>query len=126
MANVLLIEDDNSLSAAYSIILGSKKHTVETACNGKEALEKLKKVKPEIILLDLLMPVMGGLEFIKKYKPQNHEDVSIILLTNMPSSHEVDQCVKLGVETVVIKSSLTPTALLRLVDKNLKNNTDAA
>ena len=65
MADILVVEDDKDLNAAYRIILGKEGHAVETAFNGEEALQKLKSFEPQLILLDLLMPVMGGLEFLK-------------------------------------------------------------
>jgi two-component system response regulator len=116
MANILLVEDDFSLRTAYMTILATQKHNIEPATNGLEALEKLKKFKPQIILLDLLMPIMGGLNFLKKYNAPQHPEISIVLLTNMPSSPEVDKCLKLGVRKVAVKSSMAPKDLLDLVD----------
>jgi CheY-like chemotaxis protein len=121
MAKILLVEDDTSLRTAYSMILSANKYDLEAACNGKEALDKLKKFSPRLILLDLLMPVMSGLDFLKIYNPKTHSSTGVLLLTNMPSSSDVDQCIKLGVKGVAIKSSLTPTALLELVAENLKS-----
>jgi CheY-like chemotaxis protein len=121
MADILLVEDDNSLRTAYEMILTSKKHLVETATNGQEALDKLENFKPRLILLDLLMPLMSGLEFLIKYQPKQNPSVDIFLLTNMPSSPEVDQCLKLGVKSVAVKSSLTPSGLINLIDESLKS-----
>jgi two-component system OmpR family response regulator len=119
MAKILLVEDDISLKSAYTLILSSKKHEVKAAGNGQEALEALKNFTPRIILLDLLMPVMDGLEFLKKYQESKHPVTDILLLTNMPSSPDVDQTLKLGVKSVVVKSSMTPSNLLNLVDRLL-------
>jgi CheY-like chemotaxis protein len=115
VANILLVEDDFSLRTAYMTILATQKHNIEQATNGQEAIDKLKKFKPQIILLDLLMPIMGGLGFLKKYDAQQHPDVIVVLLTNMPSSPDVDKCLKLGVRKVAVKSSMAPSDLLSLV-----------
>jgi CheY-like chemotaxis protein len=120
LANILLVEDDFSLRTAYGTILSTQKHIIEQAHNGKEALEKLHDFKPQLILLDLLMPVMGGLKFLQKYQPAKNPGVDIILLTNMPSSPEVDQCIKLGVKKVAVKSSMAPSDLISLVDNYVK------
>jgi DNA-binding response OmpR family regulator len=120
MAKILLVEDDNSLRTAYEMILTRKNHRVETAINGQEALSKLKGFTPQIVLLDLLMPVMGGLEFLKKYRPKDNPEVAVLLLTNMPSSPEVEQCLKLGVKSTAVKSSMTPGALIDLVEDTLR------
>jgi CheY-like chemotaxis protein len=62
-ADVLIVDDDQDISDILSEILSSAGHSVITARNGAEALEKLKSVKPSLILLDLNMPVMDGFEF---------------------------------------------------------------
>jgi CheY-like chemotaxis protein len=121
MSKILLVEDDNSLRNAYDMILRTKNYFVETASNGQEALDKLQHYDPSLILLDLLMPVMDGLEFLENYEPQNNFKAPVLLLTNMPSSPNVTRCMQLGVKKVVIKSSLTPSELLEVVDQNLKN-----
>jgi CheY-like chemotaxis protein len=121
LANILLVEDDFSLRTAYGTILATQKHLVEQAHNGKEALEKLQIFKPQLILLDLLMPIMGGLKFLQKYEPAKNPGVNIVLLTNMPSSPEVDQCLKLGVKKVAVKSSMAPSDLINLVNSYLKS-----
>jgi len=119
MTKILLVEDDISLRTAYSMILNANKYDVVAATDGQDALNKLKNFKPTMILLDLLMPVMDGLEFLKNYNPADKGAADIILLTNMPSSPDVDQCLKLGVKTVAVKSSLTPSGLLELVKESL-------
>jgi CheY-like chemotaxis protein len=120
MTDILLVEDDNSLRSAYKTILTTHDYHVESAANGQEALKMLKDFSPRIILLDLLMPVMGGLEFLKKYKRHKDQDVDILLLTNMPSSPEVKQCLKLGVTLTAVKATLTPAALLELIKEVIK------
>jgi CheY-like chemotaxis protein len=120
MADILLVEDDSSLRSAYKMILTAHGYHVESAANGQEALKILKDFSPRIILLDLLMPVMGGLEFLKKYKRHKDQDVDILLLTNMPSSPEVKQCLKLGVTLTAVKATLTPAALLELIKEVIK------
>ncbi|HVW23522.1 MAG TPA: response regulator [Candidatus Saccharimonadales bacterium] len=123
MARVLIVEDDKDLNNAYRIILTSEGHDVEVAHNGREALKKVKDFEPELILLDLLMPVMGGLEFLQKYDLSSvHPDVKVLIFTNMENSPEVAQAYKLGAQRCIIKSWTAPHNLARVVEDTLQNN----
>jgi two-component system OmpR family response regulator len=117
MSNILIVEDDPALNNAYKTILETSGYVVETAFNGKEALQKLKKFKPNLILLDLLMPAMDGLGFLQKFKPKEHPDAPVLLFTNMESSPDVDTAHALGIKSVVVKSMTTPQQLIKLVNQ---------
>lgn len=121
MARILIVEDDRDLNNAYSIILRNEGHEVVEAYDGKEALDKLKNFSPDLILLDLLMPIMGGLEFLQKYKlTENHPKVKVLIFTNMENSPEVNEAYKLGAQRVIIKSWTAPHNLARVIDDTLK------
>ncbi|HVV26026.1 MAG TPA: response regulator [Candidatus Saccharimonadales bacterium] len=121
MARILVVEDDHDLNNAYCIILKNEGHEVENAFDGKEALDKLKRFSPQLILLDLLMPVMGGLEFLQTYDlMKSHPDVKVLIFTNMENSPEVTEAYKLGAHRCIIKSWTAPHNLARVVDEALK------
>jgi two-component system alkaline phosphatase synthesis response regulator PhoP len=120
MANILIVEDDCDLNAAYETILKASGHHVKTAYNGQEALKKLKNYKPRLILLDLLMPIMNGLEFLENYQPKKNSGVNVLLFTNMETSPDIDEAYKLGVKSVVVKSMTSPMQLSALVKDLLK------
>ncbi len=81
MARILIVEDDRDLNNAYSIILKNEGHEVIVAFDGQEALAKIKEFSPDLILLDLLMPIMGGLEFLQHYDLlKTHADVKVLIL----------------------------------------------
>ncbi|MFO0781330.1 MAG: response regulator [Candidatus Saccharimonadales bacterium] len=127
MARILIVEDDKDLNNAYSIILESEGHEVESAFDGKDALAKAKKFDPELILLDLLMPVMGGLEFLQKYDLINkHPDVRVLIFTNMENSPEVTESYALGAHRCIIKSWTAPHNLARVINDTLEQPNDAA
>lgn len=124
MANILVVEDDKDLNNAYKIILDSEGHTVETAFNGKEALEKLKDFAPDLILLDLLMPIMGGLEFLQHYDlVKKHATVKVLIFTNMENSPEVSEAYDLGAHRCIIKSWTAPQNLARVINDTLNTAT---
>lgn len=119
MARILIVEDDKDLNAAYKLILEKSGHVVDSAFNGKSALEIAEQFNPDLILLDLLMPVMGGLDFLKKYSLKKHKNVRVLIFTNMENSPEVNEAYELGASRCIIKSWTAPQNLARVVDDAL-------
>ena len=120
MADILVVEDDKDLNAAYKVILESEKHRVKTAFNGQEALEQLQHYTPDLILLDLLMPIMGGLELLEKYDLKQHPKAKVLIFTNMENSPEVTKAYNMGATRCIIKSWTAPQNLSKVVNDTLK------
>ncbi len=124
MAKILIVEDDQDLNRAYKIILEKSKHQVVTAFDGIDAQKKLKKFTPELILLDLLMPVQSGIEFLKSYDLKNkHPDVTVVVFTNLENAPEVEEAYSLGVKKCVIKAWTPPQGLLKVIKSVLEDET---
>jgi len=124
VANILIVEDDRDLNNAYCIILKNEGHDVVSAFDGKEALVRAKTFTPDLILLDLLMPVMGGLEFLQKYDLlKSHAEVKVLIFTNMENSPEVNEAYKLGAKRCIIKSWTAPHNLAKVVSDTLHGDT---
>jgi DNA-binding response OmpR family regulator len=121
MAKILIVEDDKDLNNAYKIILQSEKHKVKTAFNGEEALVLLKNYTPDLILLDLLMPILGGLELLERYDLKKHSKVRVLIFTNMENSPEVTKAYNLGATRCIIKSWTAPQNLSKVVNDTLKS-----
>lgn len=120
MARILIVEDDRDLINAYSMILKHDKHEVKESYDGKQALKALETFQPDLILLDLLMPVMGGLEFLKNYASMNNQDdVKVLIFTNMENSPEVNEAYKLGADRCIIKAWTAPQNLTKVVSEIL-------
>ncbi len=120
MARILVVEDDRDLNNAYCVILRNEGHQVVTARDGRAALAKVKDFTPDLILLDLLMPVMGGLEFLQHYDLlRDHNKVKVLIFTNMENSPEVEQAYKLGAHRCIIKSWTAPHNLAKVVSDSL-------
>lgn len=123
LARILVVEDDKDLNNAYCVILRHEGHEVVAAFDGQEALSKLNKFEPELVLLDLLMPVMGGLEFLQSWESKNKpKNVKILIFTNMENSPEVAQAYKLGANRCVIKSWTAPHNLAKVIKDTLESN----
>jgi CheY-like chemotaxis protein len=122
LARILVVEDDRDLNNAYCIILRHEGHEVVEAFDGKEALDKLKDFKPDLVLLDLLMPVMGGLEFLENWEDRAKGDVKVLIFTNMENSPEVAEAYKLGANRCIIKSWTAPHNLAKVVSDTLQSS----
>lgn len=117
MSRILVVEDNDILSNAYKQILEKQKHDVRVAYNGKEALEKVTKSEPDVIFLDLLMPVMSGLDFLRKYDLTKHPKVKVIILSNLDTDSDIEEAVALGASKYILKAHATPSQLSMLVKK---------
>jgi DNA-binding NtrC family response regulator len=121
MAQILIVEDDQTLSKAYSMILEKEGHTVKQSFNGKQALEALKEFDPNIILLDLMMPEMGGLDFLRHYKADSQK-AKVLVFTNMENPAEADEAHRLGAYRYIVKSWASPSNLIRIVADALEDH----
>lgn len=113
--SVLVVEDDEALSDAYEMILARAGHDVTRAFNGKEALEQTEQQDFDIILLDLRMPVLDGIGFLREFKPTEHPDTSVVVFSNYDTHKDIDEAYELGVERYVLKARAAPKDLLNLV-----------
>lgn len=110
---ILLVEDDATLSDAFSIMLTKEGFNVHRAYNGKEALQNLKKLSVDLILLDLLMPVMDGHEFLKEF--ENNNQIPIIVFTNLDAKNDVDEILNLGATRYMLKAWASPKELTKII-----------
>lgn len=118
--SILIVEDEPELADAYFSLLHQVGYNVAVAHNGKEALEKAESHKPELILLDLRMPVMDGVEFLEKYELKTkHSDVKVIVFSNYDMQDEIDDAYRLGADRYVLKAWASPKELLQIVKNTL-------
>lgn len=115
MSNVLVVEDNKTLSHAYKLILQKEGFNVRVAYNGQEGLDLAKISEPSLILLDILMPIMDGTSFLKKFKPAEHPDTKIIILSNLNEDGEVKKALELGAHQYILKASTSPQQLIEHV-----------
>lgn len=116
--SVVVVEDDVALNDAYTMILESAGHIVHRAFNGEEALQVIKTLPtpPAVILLDLRMPVLDGLGFLKKYEPELHPETVVVVFSNYDAKGDIDEAYSLGAHRYVLKARAAPKELLHLVD----------
>lgn len=122
-AKILIVEDDVDLNGAYTMILNSAGYEVTSAHNGEEALAKIEADgDPRIMFLDLRMPVMDGIEFLKRYDAPTHENTTIIVFSNYDAQKEVDKAYELGAHRYVLKARAAPKELIRIVEDTLSED----
>lgn len=123
MAKILVLEDNERINQAYKIILEKEGHEVEVAFDGQEGLEKSKAFEPRIILLDLDMPRMNGLEFLRQYDVINkHKDVKVVIMSNLDKDKEVEEALELGAYKYILKAHASPKQLATLVNHLINKN----
>jgi two-component system sensor histidine kinase/response regulator len=119
-AKVAIIEDDQAISQMYRIKFEAEGYEVETAENGKIGLELAESMKPDIILLYLMMPEMNGDEMLAKMRKTTWgKNTKVVILTNMGEQEIPDDVKKLGVIAVILKADMTPRQVAELVKKHL-------
>jgi len=123
MANkikILLIEDDPFLLSMYATKFELEGFEIISADDGEKALKAASKEKPDIILLDVLLPKMDGFEVLKELK-KNEETkaVPVILLTNLSQRDDVEKGLALGAVDYLIKAHFMPTEVVEKIKKTL-------
>jgi len=117
---VAIIEDDQAISQMYRIKFEGDGYEVETAENGKLGLQLAETMKPDIILLDLMMPEMNGDEMLDKMrKTPWGKNIKVVILTNMGEQEIPEEVKKMGVVAVILKADMTPRQVAELVKKQL-------
>ncbi len=120
MAKIAIIEDDQAISQMYRFKFEAEGYDVQTAENGKLGLELIQNMKPDIILLDLMMPEMTGDEVLTKMRASSWgKDIKVIILTNMGEQEIPESVKKLNVNDVILKANMTPRQVADVVKKNL-------
>jgi DNA-binding response OmpR family regulator len=118
---ILIIEDDEFLRQLISKKMSSEGFTVSSAIDGPDGVEKVKTVMPDLVLLDLLLPTMGGFEVLKKIKADKiTASIPVIILSNLGQQEEINEGLKLGAVDYLVKAQLTPEEIVEKVKDLLK------
>lgn len=117
---ILIVEDEIVLQDVYKIVLSSKGYDVHTADNGMIGLQLLKSLKPDVVLLDLFMPVMDGREFLRNVDLDEFNGIKIVVHSNLSDSDTKAEMLELGAHGFMLKSSMTPSDLVAAVGELVK------
>lgn len=119
-SKIAIIEDDQAISQMYRIKFEAEGYQVETAANGKLGLSLVEQMKPDIILLDLMMPEMTGDQMLTKMRATPWgKNIKVIILTNM-GEQEAPKAIKdLDVQRFIVKAEMTPRQVAEMVKNEL-------
>lgn len=115
MRKVLLVEDEPILQDTYRMILSTQPYRCDYAENGKVALQMCKRESYDLILLDIMMPEMNGIEFLENVDDTGTLKSSIIIMSNLSSGKEIDKARELGVQKYLLKADTSPSQLVSAI-----------
>jgi CheY-like chemotaxis protein len=117
---ILIVEDELVLNEAYQILLEKEGYDVSVAHDGQEALDITEKLEPDLILLDLRMPRVSGIQFLQAYNlKEKHPKVKVVVFSNLDTQKEIDEAYSLGAQKYMLKAWASPKELIRLVEEML-------
>jgi CheY-like chemotaxis protein len=122
---ILMVDDDAFFRKFYASKLVAEGYQVDTAANGREALDYLARAKPDILLLDLIMPQMDGFEVLKELTkvPGTKPPFPIIVFSTLSQPQDVERAKQLGASDFVNKVSLNFTVLIEKIRTFAKGQT---
>ncbi len=121
MAKILVAEDDKFLSHAYQVKLSKDGFEVKIAADGQEIFEMLKTFTPDLILLDLIMPVKDGFSVLADLKADPAlAKIPVLIASNLGQKEDIDRGMSLGATDYVIKTDLSLDDLISKINNILK------
>jgi len=120
MKKILFVEDETALQKAFGTILKDKGYDVISAFDGETGLKLAKEVKPNLILLDLILPKAHGFEVLKKLKEEKEtQQIPVIILTNLEDMENVGKALELGAMSYLVKAQYSLEEILEKIKKAL-------
>ena|SRR4030042_2200251 len=120
MAKILIVEDDPLISRLYEKIFSFEGYEVSLAPDGQEGLDKARLEKPTLVLLDIMMPKMHGLEVLERLKvdPET-KNIPVVILTNLAGEKDAETALTKGAVKYIVKSEHDPKEITDMVKEIL-------
>lgn len=120
MPKIAIVEDDLAIAQMYRLKFETEGYKVEIAENGKLGLQLCEQMKPDLLLLDLMMPEMNGDEMLEKMRSTDWgKSIPVIILTNVGEQEAPDKLKELHVRAYIVKAEMTPKQVAELAKKEL-------
>ena len=120
MKTVLLVEDDPFLSRMYTKIFNIHGYDIQSAGDGEAGLATAKSLKPDVILLDIMMPKLNGMEVLAELKKDDStKDIPVIMLTNLGDQQQRDSALSAGAVKFLVKSEYDPDETVQVVKETI-------
>jgi DNA-binding response OmpR family regulator len=121
MAKILIVEDDRFLRELIARKLRNEGYEVLEAVDGEEGLKRIKEEKPDLVLLDLILPGIDGFEVLAKAKEDpDTAQIPVIILSNLGQREEIERGLKLGAIDYLIKAHFTPGEIIEKIKNILR------
>jgi DNA-binding response OmpR family regulator len=121
MKKILFIEDESALQKTFGEVLTKEGYEMISALDGKTGLRLAKEKKPDLILLDLILPRMHGFDVLKELKEdEKTKDIPIIILTNLENAEDIQKALELGARTYLVKANYTLEEVIRKVKETIE------
>ncbi|MGB9743423.1 MAG: response regulator [Minisyncoccales bacterium] len=118
---ILIIEDDNFLRELIAQKLIAEGYELSEAVDGEEGIKKVKEEKPDLVILDLILPSIDGYEVLYQIKKDPlTTKIPVIILSNLGQREDVEKGLKMGAVDFLIKAHFTPVEILEKIKANLK------
>jgi len=118
---ILFIEDDPFLSDIYMTKFEEVGYDIDISNDGEEGLKKIRENKPDIVLLDIVLPKRSGLEILEEIKNDSTlKHIPVLILSNLGMDQNFDKAKSLGAAGYLVKSQYTPSEVVAEVEKILK------
>lgn len=120
MKKILLIEDEEVLISLLEKKLTQTGYEITVARNGVEGMEKMRSIRPDLILLDILMPQMGGMEVLEAMqKDEELKTIPVIVISNSGQPVEIDKIKELGARDWLVKAEFNPQEVVEKIKKQI-------
>ncbi len=123
MGKILIIEDDLLVARMYSKVMGFEGMEVEMAENGLDGLKKAREIKPVLIMCDVMMPKLNGIEVLEHLKADAElKDIPVIMLTNLSGTQDAQAALSRGAAAYLVKSEHKPKEVAEIARGKIINN----
>jgi len=122
---ILLVDDDESIRDLFTPVLQKAGYETIGAQNGKEALDKVKTEKPDLILLDQILPDISGNDILRKLKADDTTNsIPVAIISNYSEEKMMQEAIKIGAVDYILKYQIETQDLLQRVDQIIRENKD--
>jgi len=121
MKKILFIEDESALQKTFKDVLEKEGYQMISALDGESGLKMARTQRPDLILLDLILPKKDGFEVLKELKSdKSTKEIPVIVLTNLEDIESVEKAIELGATTYLVKAQYTLEEVIQKVKKALE------
>lgn len=120
MKTILIVEDDRFLANAYKIAFDSGKYQVAQAFDGVEAMDAILKTHPDVVILDLLLPLRDGFSVLEQVRADpEYKSTRVIIASNLGQQSDIDRGKKLGADDYIVKTETSISDVIRKAESFL-------